>query len=301
MRRRDNHMTQGQGSTPLQLKGYVVAFLDIAGQRIKLGRLRKAKWWTGDDETRKIVRETYGSVTRFRDHHRLFLQASSGLSPVGREFLASNPTKEQREIWEATQKCGQQVSYQYLGDCIITFVPLQVIDGIFPFVSVVDVMGQCCHSILASFCERRAIRGGLAIGPCVHNRETGEVYGSALSEAVKLEEEAKWFRLLVDEELIHLADTVAASEPITPAQRVNVTFAKKCLSLVKRDADGRWILDYLGKGIRKVYDIPQHLETAACGFIQCQIAEMKGTPEIQHKYQMAADYFAENGVLPAKT
>jgi len=276
----------------LRLQVYAATFIDILGQGSALRKLRDSEWWHLTPETKRLLSETYGRVQRFRDLYRRFLSGFFKPSHLEQEFIASNPTKALLSLWQASRVHDLQVLC--IADSIIALVPIHVRDSIFPFPSVLALMGACCHTILSSFCEHRAIRGGIALGPCVFNSETEEIYGSAISVAVELEKSANWPRLLVDPEIIRVAKTFAEHSGTEKAEHLNATFAQRCLSLVVDDDDGQPILDYLGRGVRQLYDIPERISSKAEGFILSQVSEHAGNEKILDKYRKVQQYFEKH-------
>ncbi|MDY7038018.1 MAG: hypothetical protein SV375_17880, partial [Thermodesulfobacteriota bacterium] len=197
-------MTEGiPSSLNPRLQGYMVAFVDVLGQSDKLKKLRDYEWWKLDGQTQVILSETYGDVKRFRKLYGRFLNNLSKPSKISQEFLATNPPEEEIKYWEASRITDLQL--KYISDSIMAMVPMQAQFGVLPFSSILAIMGACCFAILSSFSEHRSIRGGLALGPCVFDPNTEEVYGSSVSIAVELEKKANWPRILVDDELIRVA------------------------------------------------------------------------------------------------
>ncbi len=282
----------GRHEASLRLQAYAVAFIDILGQGSALRELRDSEWWQLTPDTKRLLSETYGRVNRFRDLFRRFLSGFFKPSHLEQKFVASNPTKEELTLWHASRMYDLQVLC--IADSIIALVPIQVRGGVFPFTSVLALMGACCNTILSSFCEHRAIRGGIALGPCVFNSETEEVYGSAISVAVELEKSANWPRLLVDPEIIRVAKTFAEHGGTGKAELLNSTFAQRCLSLVVEDEDGQPILDYLGPGVRQLYDIPGRISGKAEDFILSQLSAHASNEKVLDKYKKVQQYFEKH-------
>lgn len=278
-----------------RLQGYLISFIDVLGQSDKLKTMRDREWWKLDNQTRKVLSETYGRVKRFRELYSRFLDSLLKPSRISQDFLSSNPTREEIEYWEASRISNLHL--KYMADSIIAMVPIGVKFGVLPFSSILAVMGACCFAILSSFCEHRSIRGGMALGPCVFDPNTEEVYGSSMSIAVELEKKANWPRILVDHELIRVASVFANHDAKSIAERLNSTLAKKCLSLVVEDVDGKQILDYLGPGIRQLYDIPDEIVQKAILFIKSQTMKYHNKDEkICYKYDQVKEYFGKHGI-----
>jgi hypothetical protein len=278
----------------LYLQTYAVAFIDILGQSRKLRELRDCEWWKFDNDTRTILSETYGSVTRFRDLYSRFMRSFQKTTNLERYFLASQPNDEEMAIWKASK--GSSLEISFIADSIVAMVPVRVVNGIFPFSAILSLMGASSFAFLSSLAERRAIRGAVAIGPCIFNSETDEVYGSALSIAVDLEKKADWPRLLVDEEIFRIAGDFAHNQNTDTVSRMNTTFAQMCLDLIRKDQDECLILDYLGTGLKKIYDIPEFVINNASDFVASQVAEHIDNDKIVRKYLKVQEYFA--GVSP---
>jgi hypothetical protein len=293
--KRRNMTEDEKQKATLSLRAYTAIFLDILGQSSKLQKLRELQWWHLTDETKTLLSETYGRVRRFRDVLDRFLSKFEQPTHIGRQFLESSPTAQELTLWNAS-RMSDNLRITSISDSIIALFPIQVRDGVFPFSSILMLMGACCNTMLSSLCEQRAIRGGMAIGPCIYNSDTDEVYGSAVSVAVELEKSADWPRILVDPEIVRVGRVFAAYKGTSKADKLNSTFAQLCLSLVAEDADGRLHLDYLGEGIRHLYDIPAVLTEKARHFIVSQISEHAGDERLLHKYQKVQEYFRKHGL-----
>lgn len=281
-----------QHKANLRLQAYAATFIDILGQGSALRELRNSEWWKLTPNTKRLLSETYGRVQRFRDLYRRFLNSFFKPSHLEQEFVVSNPSKGELTLWQASRVHDLRVLC--IADSIIALVPIQVRDGVFPFSSVLALMGACCNTILSSFCEHRAIRGGVALGPCIFNSETEEVYGSAISVAVELEKSANWPRLLVDPEIIRVANTFAEHSSTRKADRLNATFAQRCLDLVVEDEDGQPIIDYLGPSVRQLYVIPERISGKAEEFILSQLSEHSGNKKVLDKYKKVQQYFEKH-------
>jgi hypothetical protein len=277
-----------------RLQGYMVSFVDVMGQSDKLKKLRDYEWWKLDDQTQTLLSETYGRVKRFRELYSRFLDNLLKPSKISESFLATNPKEEEIKYWEATRITDLQINY--IADSIIAMVPMQAKFGVLPFSSILALMGACCFAILSSFCEHRSIRGGVALGPCVFDPNTNEVYGTSLSIAVELEKKANWPRILVDHELIRVAKVFVDQEGNNIDERLNTTFAKRCLSLVADDIDGKPILDYLGPGIRGLYDIQDKIAQKAFSFVQSQTSKYTKDQNLFYKYDQVKKYFESHGI-----
>ena len=92
-----------------------------------------------------------------------------------------------------------------------------------------------------------SLRGAIDIGRGLEHRLNGydELYGTALSNPYYLESNvAHYPRIVVGIKLydyLYGVSIIAHGEQSTD----NIRFAKECLSFIKRDSDGEYILDYL--------------------------------------------------------
>jgi hypothetical protein len=80
------------------------------------------------------------------------------------------------------------------------------------------------------------IRGGIAIGKCIHNKD--KVFGPGVNQAVKMEKEANYPRIIVDPKIIDVAKKYHASHHSATDEIESIE------KLLKKDDDGLLYLNY---------------------------------------------------------
>lgn len=274
----------------LYFGGHLVAFLDILGQSNKLTDLKKHEWWKVDENTITSLQNTYGRVLKFRKIFNGFLSKfckPSVLDAVFQEI--SDP--EQLKIWN--QFSQERILTKGISDSLIMTLPLLVTIGLAPLKSIYGVLGACGSSMLASLNYKFAFRGAVEIGPCIFDPKSGEVYGSALNDAVRYEKDADWPRIVVGPALINYLDDCIKLPAEPMASKINASIAQKCLSLIAQDESGIYFVDYLGNGFEELQKLQntQKIIDTAYKYINTQTEKYGADDKIGAKYIKLKKYF----------
>lgn len=283
-------------SPELYFGGHLVAFIDMMGQSEKLENLKKDNWWELQEPTKNVLRETYGRVYKLRKGFEVFLASFANPTPLDYAFRNSLGGDELK-IWD--QFGPNRILSKFISDSIILTFPLVHSGGLFPLKSVCGVLDVCALSMLASLNHGFAIRGAIEIGPCVFNKDTNEVYGTALSDACKYEKDADWPRILIGPELMSfLHKCIQLPQTDSMINQINVTDATRCIKLISKGEDNRYFIDYLSHNfseLHNILNIDKHVEGAVT-FIKKQIDFHRDKPDIKTKYEMLKAYFIDRGV-----
>ena len=275
--------------------GHLVAFVDILGQSERLEKIKETKWWELQEPTRVALCETYGRVRKFRKTFSNFLTSFVKTSPFDEAFRYILGGEELK-IWD---QFGQnRIMTKGLSDSFILNFPLIPSNGLLPLKSVYGVLGACASSMLCSLNYGFAVRGAIEIGPCIFDSTTDEVYGTALSDAVKYEKQANWPRILIGPNLIAYLEKCLELSQKTIINQVNISDAELCLKIVSRDKVGLNFLDYLSPDLLVLFkpDNKDKIIKGAVTFIKRQIIENKEQPIIKGKYEMLRAYFIERSI-----
>ena len=158
--------------------------------------------------------------------------------------------------------------------------------------SLFGLAGSLCHLGLAS---STPIRGAidLAWGVELHK---GELYGAAVARAYELESEiAQYPRIVVGEEVMKYIGYQRQNPGQDTISLVNRTFADLAFSLLAKDADGIWIVDYLGSPFcNAVSGHTQHdLYQPARDFVvaQLKIHSEANDQKLAPRYESLLKYF----------
>lgn len=233
---------------------YFVALIDIVGQRDKLNQLVKLSRNKAEKERIDILlSETSEYVKQLREQFNDFFRAAS--NPTG---MLDTLAPAQRE-W-AEQRKKSIIWRRGFSDSYVITIPCWY-EARFG-VHIGDIC-QCLHGLCAlslwSLVKEKPIRGGVDIhlGTVI---DTQEVYGPVTARAYKLEaKEAKYPRIVVGEGLLSHLNEMKKLCPDNPDGRHTSINIDKCKEMITTDFDGKYILDFMGEGIKSLPDIQEFL------------------------------------------
>jgi len=247
----------------VRIGGYVVALLDVLNQREAIRALSKMP--ANEDERRGFIQKLKASIgvgNGVREMVLRFLQNYLNAKPSAEIQLL---TAEQRKIYDRNR---QHRVGTYLFSDTITVHSSLISDSGSPTVrGVYAALASAASGIMNCMATRVPIRGAIEAGvgvPC----DKGEIYGPAFLAAYELEQTVvKWPRVVVGDELLEFLRQVAGVRTNAPDAILQRTMADVCLSLIARDEDGMWIVDYLGPGMRRLLPGPEFNSPVAAGLI----------------------------------
>ncbi len=165
-------------------------------------------------------------------------------------------------------------------------------------VALFKCLRACCWGLLSSLKEGMPLRGGIVLGVGATSLGGG-LYGPALAEAHRLEtDEAGLARIIVADKVVDFLDAREddiAHEAVSSAMNL---LAGHCRSLLWRDVDGQWIVDFLGKGVYTRLKDEQsrrqwrELGTPGYAFV-CREAKRfqeEGPPKLALRYHLLKSY-----------
>lgn len=235
----------GTMSNKLIFQNYIVAFLDLVGQREALRRLLRVP--TSPDDEHEFVERLQESLGKVLELRRDF---ASFFSDSRQRHL--DLTAYPADIREAVQAAIQtQFTVSGLSDSIVITAPL---DGDAEHCKAVSgvamIILSVCYLATKTFAIGMVFRGGLDVGMGT-NIESNEVYGPALARAYQLESEmAEYPRFVVGDKLLEFIEMVKNQEPKTKFGRLAQKKAASCRRMIVQDTDGRQVLDFLGTEVR---------------------------------------------------
>jgi len=257
---------------------YLVAFLDVQGQREKL---RNMKVPSNDEEKAKLdqtMLETAGFIDRLRDQLRDEL----------RDF-----EKEVSKSWGLNESL--QPRFASFSDSLIMSIGLKDIGHLATIGKIHSILKASCNAMLKCLSESHALRGGIEMG-LSSELESGEVYGNALVDAYLLESEAAEYpRILIGQEVWKFL-SIGISECETnksPQLSKICDVIKKTVAYTCVDSDGVRILDYLGEFARK-YAAPETVGQAlepAYKFIRAEQERFSSDKKLGPRYRCLRQYF----------
>jgi hypothetical protein len=235
-----------KNNTEIPYSFYLVAYVDILGQRAKIRDLRMPLNQEDYDRTLASLKETAGVVLGLRD---MFETSFSELSKPSE--ISNNLSPEmQSEIMKLRRN---EINFMGFSDSIIVSVNLANNDyNLTPMNGIYPALFTLCNVFLSMLAIGHPIRGGIDIGPCV-SLPNSEIYGAALERAYYLESKvANYPRLVVGKELYDYILEVKNQEKISFKSQIANKYAEKSLKLITIDKDNRYTLDYLGKEVQEI-------------------------------------------------
>ena len=233
-------------SEQLFFQNYLVAFLDLVGQREALRKMSGLPTAPAEiDAFIQIARESLGKVLDMRKAFAAFFNAAKQ-----EKLDVSQIPAEHRATFQAARKIT--CSMYGLSDAIVISVPLGGNDEDYKATKGIKValLAVCSLAVLA-FGSKIAFRGGVDVGIAT-TLDGGEVYGPALARAYSLESEmAEYPRFVVGGELLRFLEIVIHQQPTTTFGALAQKNAARCKSMVVQDTDGRQMLDFLGREVRE--------------------------------------------------
>jgi hypothetical protein len=230
---------------------YLVVFIDILGQRESL---RNITFLPGNDQEKerfyKHLKDTLGKVITLRDLFDTFFNGI--MSRIPKTDLVP---PEHRQAFLASQKTDLH-SYG-ISDSIIISVPLSTekenenctpMNGVYAALVATACLG------LSTFARRIIWRAGLDVGICTQIKGM-EIYGPALERAFYLESQlAEYPRFVIGDVLIQYLSSIREQECRTPFGQIAKNMANFCREMIIQDTDGRYMLDFLGKRSKEMFD-----------------------------------------------
>ena len=271
---------------------YLVAFLDILGQREKLRQIKSLP--TDEKEFEKfinLVRETQGTVLKFRKTFLKFFKGFFKKRPIP-ENLTEDQKTNYLEIKQRAEKLKPVLNT--FSDTVVIYVQLSDENGIIQadgILSSILAIAGCFHVLMSG---GNIFRGGLEIGLACRIGQN-EIYGPALIRAYDLESKiAKYPRIVLGEDLVDFLQVTSQLSDPDIQSSINKAIAQKCLDLIMIDGDGRYAIDYLGKEFRDMVkgNFPDLFNTFV-NFLEKAYGEInrKKDTKLYLRYLCLEDYF----------
>jgi hypothetical protein len=265
----------------LQLGHYLVAFLDVLGQRERFKALHLPKSPEEAAEVAEVLRQTAGFVLDLR---RVF----------GRQFVGF-----ESGLTYIKQHTNESICPKFVGfsDSFVTSVPLHNDDSdVVPIFTVFSALSAAALVMIVSLASKHPLRGGIDVGLATEI-SPGEIYGTALERAYLLEsQEAKYPRIVIGDELwiyLNMALANFQAQATSEAGAIAAT-VEKLMMLITVDGDGKRILDYLGPVMSEIVTL-ENKEAMIRPLYEFVLAEQKrisdgGNPELIARYQALRQY-----------
>lgn len=279
---------------------YLVAYIDILGQRQELRKLTKLPHTPeGFEEAKAILRRTAGRVMKVRRvFQNVFDRAKQRQNPPSPLL-----TPEQAQ-WIAEMR---QLTFYLNGfsDSVVVAVPLG--DPQFGVARGAGAVWIALYGIaglsLAALADGFSLRIGIDVERAV-NITQNEVYGPVLEKAYHLEcEVAQYPRAVIGNTLISYLARLKELPGHTPEERYAKLNAIDCDSLITRDPDdGLAMLHILSRSIFED-DAPTadlDIREPAYQWVKTQVDVFANDSKLLPRYQRLLKYFETHAELPAK-
>lgn len=227
---------------------YVIAYIDILGQKEAFQNADHVPLNNEEAKDRliEVLKKTYGFVKSFRAGFKNYFDQ------VNQQAIVKNNLDNKEILLNQMQACD--IQFSQFSDSVIAFIPIEkdsnlckTINGIW------GILTASASMFILSLSAKHAIRGGIEIGAGLEI-DTGEPYGPALNKAYSLESQvADYPRIVIGGELIRFLHSRAAMNEKDLLSQFAKEYANKCLSIIKRDRDGFYFLDWLGEGIEDLF------------------------------------------------
>lgn len=282
---------------------YVVAFLDVLGQRAAFKPLEKFPIIEQSDEFKEALEsihvDTVHNVKTLREAFVGLFNDITAERPIPKGI-----PQDKVEVFKEMRKTN--LKYKSFSDCMQFFACLNTDKFHCQAMNAVQTMFTATGGLLlATLAERKVFRAGIDVGIGIEIEED-EVYGQALFRAYDLESKiAKYPRIVIGDTLINYLRNLAHQNPQIPNQSSEdialcKTMAEYCLKSLKQDIDGYIMLDYLGEnfsiGLKEALEEKFQLYfDLAFDFIQSEYMRFKKAKDSQmaQRYHWLYQYFLE--------
>lgn len=241
--------TAKRDAEKLIYRGYVVAVVDILGQRNAIRALAKVRPTERNkpeiiqelkkslgvrDGVRKQIQNLFDNLTRKHE----MPQAYSVLNDA------------QRALFDRMRP--HAVKTYGFGDTFVAYTPVVTVQGDPSIIDIHVVLTACALSVLFGIAAGNPVRGAIELEFGIEPAEN-EIYGPAFLAPFDLQEVvAQHPRIIVGDELRGYLGDIGAHPKPPPLGSAVATLARDCGQLIARDEDGCFILDYLGEKLRQV-------------------------------------------------
>ncbi len=238
----------------LKLAHYVVALVDVLGQRSKLCQLGSIPQ-IGAEETKvhDVLRETVGRVDKVR---QAFEQA---VMTHMQEIRCSLPmTQDQQASLEQLNKF-EPPRIQSFSDTVVFFAPVANSAQQPTIAAVSAFLAACARVQLFMLGAHVPIRGAIDVGLGI-DYWANEIYGPILVQVHELEQTvAQLPRIVVGDGLLqYMRHAEAQWQGSSIADQFQCETVKHCRGMISNDMDGVNSVDFLGKTARTIYTADTH-------------------------------------------
>ena len=280
---------------------YLISFIDLLGQRDALkgqGLLPVFKTEEDRKQFNSTLKDSIGAIVKLQARADDML--SEGQRDRPESPLRALLSNEQKVVWD--EMIRARVTTQRWSDGLVSFVCLGDKDIRCPLNSVFNVFGSAGSLCFIGLASRRPLRGAidLAWGVEIH---PGELYGAAVARAYELESVyAQYPRIVIGPRVVAFLEAHKSNLEQDVYSANNRALAELCLGMLAQDADGIWILHYLGDQFRQAVTHAHHSElySGARKFVeeQLQLHQRTANSKLAFRYSHLLSYFEAHQLEP---
>lgn len=272
---------------------YCVSFIDLLGQRDALRNQSLLPEVSSEADKQKLLqtfRDSIGAIAGLQRNAEEMLEGSDAKSESP---LRAQLVPEQQVHWDEMMRTN--VTTQRWSDGLMSFSRLgdaQVKCDLNNIFRLFALAGTLCFMGLAT---HRPIRGAIEIAWGVE-LHPGELYGAAVARAYELESEVAGYpRIVIGTEVLKFLDLQRRNPSTDLFSQNNRTLADLCSNMIVQDADGHWILHYLGDTFHKSISQNAHADLygKAREFVveQFQAHQKNQVVKLAFRYAHLLNYF----------
>lgn len=280
---------------------YCVSFVDLLGQKIVLKDQSLLPKMESQDEWEKVhsvIKESLCSIFTLQRQSEAMLQSIKNPNPF--PSFKDTLDEELQISWDEANITD--IKTHRWSDGLMSFACLNkskmkcYMNGVHGlFIST----GLLC---LLGLAKRHPIRGGIESAWGIE-LQPNELYGPAVARAYEFENDiAQYPRIVVGPKTIEILEIHQADPSQDAHAQCNQALAAKCLNMLIEDADGHWILHYLGKEFQNPFEanakMYANLYTDARKFVFEQLIEHKNKQDtnLVFRYMHLLKYFDDNPI-----
>lgn len=266
-------MNRDSGKVTTTFQHYIVAYIDVLGQRDKLAKLEELLDKRAKGESLvEANRQTIDVIKQLRNDCTKFWEKQS--RSASKKQWYRNFTEEQKAQFKKLRY--GDIKFRYISDGIIIYAPLAMAEGEQRVQDILSIVSGAAFLILRSLAYNIAIRGAVELGWATKiegwpkKKEYADIYGPILARTHYIEDQiAKYPRIVVGERLIKylkLRLQLYIEETDNPQERFNKICTEQCRLLICEDTDGQFIVDFLGEYMQKDINLSDAKSLVSLGY-----------------------------------
>ncbi len=274
---------------------YVVAYLDVLGQKEKLNKLRKLP--TNEEEEAEFIdnaTQTYSAVAHLRDG----LQNSLDLYKQA-TYNSIDDTPGLDRVKASGMKGLVEIEHQFsfFSDSIAVTSPYHDFYGKPAIQNIFGVLMSLSGMMVASLANRTPVRGAVEVGKGFGWPEGG-VYGPIMSDVYGFESQIALYPRIVIGYTLHncIYEWIKEFENKSAHYIKYDGVIEACKKIIYTDKDGMPTLDYLGHQyfqIAKTAPVIKAQVELGWKFVNCEYERYKDTkePQMALRYSLLKEYY----------